>query len=67
MSDLLVHDCRYADTEFKTRIGWGHSSFEYTIAVASWAGVKMAATYCIPGRYGDIEVFFAREGRVIAL
>jgi len=22
-ADLLVHDCQYADAEFKTRIGWG--------------------------------------------
>jgi len=28
---------------------------------------EMAATYYMPERYGDIEVFFAREGRVIAL
>lgn len=28
---------------------------------------EMAAIYCMPGRYGDIEVFFAREGQVIAL
>ena len=84
-ADLLVHDCQYTDPGFKTRIGWGHSSFEYAIAAASRAGVKrlalfhhdpdrtdqqideMATTYCVPGRYGDIEVFFAREGQVIEL
>ncbi len=28
---------------------------------------EMATTYCEPGRYGDTEVFFAREGQVIEL
>ena len=84
-ADLLVHDSQYTDAEFKSRIGWGHSSCEYVIAAANRAGVKklalfhhdpdrtdqqideMAATYCVPGRYGDTEVFFAREGQVVEL
>ncbi|MDD3815301.1 MAG: MBL fold metallo-hydrolase [Desulfocapsaceae bacterium] len=84
-ADLLVHDCQYTEAEMKTRVGWGHSSFEYAIAAANRAGVKrlamfhhdpdrtdqqideMAAVYCEPGRYGDTEVFFAREGQVIEL
>ncbi|MDP3694662.1 MAG: MBL fold metallo-hydrolase [Desulfocapsaceae bacterium] len=84
-ADLLVHDSQYTEAEFKTRIGWGHSSFEHAIAAANRAGVKrlalfhhdpdrtdqqideMAATYCVPGRYGNTEVFFAREGQVIEL
>ncbi len=28
---------------------------------------EMAATYCEPGRYGDTEVFIAREGQVVEL
>jgi phosphoribosyl 1,2-cyclic phosphodiesterase len=28
---------------------------------------EMAAAYCEPGRFGDTEVFFAREGQVIEL
>lgn len=84
-ADLLVHDCQYTEEELKTRIGWGHSSYEYAIAAAGRAGVKrlamfhhdpdrtdqqideMAQKYCEPGRYGDIEIFFAREGQVVEL
>jgi phosphoribosyl 1,2-cyclic phosphodiesterase len=28
---------------------------------------EMAANYCVPGRYGETEVFFAREGQVVEL
>jgi phosphoribosyl 1,2-cyclic phosphodiesterase len=84
-ADLLVHDSQYTDAEFKSRVGWGHSTCEYAIAAANRAGVKrlalfhhdpdrtdqqideMAATYCQPGRYGDTEVFFAREGQLLEL
>ena len=84
-ADLLVHDSQYTEAEFATRVGWGHSTFEYAIAAANRAGVKrlalfhhdpdrtdeqmdaLAATYCEPGRFGDTEVFFAREGQLVEL
>jgi len=84
-ADLLVHDSQYTEAEMKTRVGWGHSSYEYAIGAANRAGVKklalfhhdpdrtdqqideMAAVYCEPGRFGNTEVFFAREGQVIEL
>lgn len=84
-ADLLVHDSQYTDEEYKARIDWGHSTFEWAIAAANRAGVKklalfhhdpdrtddqideMAKTYCERGRYGDTEVFFAREGQEIIL
>lgn len=84
-ADLLVHDSQYTEDEYKTRIGWGHSSYEYAIAAAGRAGVKklalfhhdpdrtdqqideMAKVYCESGRYGELEVFFAREGHVVEL
>ncbi|MBW6520028.1 MAG: MBL fold metallo-hydrolase [Desulfoarculaceae bacterium] len=84
-ADLLVHDSQNTAAEFKSRVGWGHSTVEYAIATANRAGVKrlalfhhdpdrtdqqideMAATYCQPGRYGDTEVFFAREGQLVEL
>ena len=79
---LLVYDCQYAGVEFRTRIGWDIPVLS-SHCRCNRAGVKrpalfhhvpdrtdqqideMAATYCMPGR--DIEVFFAREGQVIAL
>ncbi len=84
-ADLLVHDSQYTSEEYKIRVDWGHSTFEWAIAAANRAGVKrlalfhhdpdrtdeqideMAKTYCEKGRYGDTEVFFAREGQEITL
>lgn len=84
-ADLLVHDSQYTDEEYKARVDWGHSTFEWAIAAANRAGVKklalfhhdpdrtdeqideMAKTYCERGRYGDTEVFFAREGQDITI
>jgi phosphoribosyl 1,2-cyclic phosphodiesterase len=39
-ADLLVHDSQYTEEEYKTKINWGHSSFEHAIASANRAGVK---------------------------
>ena len=39
-ADLLLHDAQYTAQEYKTRIGWGHSSIDDTIKLASLAGVK---------------------------
>jgi phosphoribosyl 1,2-cyclic phosphodiesterase len=80
-ADLLIQDAQYTRQEYEsTKLGWGHTSYEYACEAASRAGVKvlvlfhhdpartdaqldeLAATYCEPGRYGDMKVFFAREG-----
>jgi phosphoribosyl 1,2-cyclic phosphodiesterase len=39
-ADLLLHDGQYTAQEYKTRIGWGHSSMEDTIKLAAATGVK---------------------------
>ena len=39
-ADLLVHDSQYTEEEYKTKVGWGHSTFEHAIASANRAGVK---------------------------
>lgn len=39
-SDLLLHDAQYTPQEYKTKIGWGHSSMEDTIQLAYLSGVK---------------------------
>jgi len=84
-ADLLVHDSQYTDSEFDSKVGWGHTSYEYAIAAANRAGVKklalfhhdpdrtddqideLAQNYCKPEKYGQTEVFFAREGMEIDL
>jgi len=39
-ADILVHDAMFTEEEWKLRRGWGHSSPEAAIALASEAGVK---------------------------
>jgi phosphoribosyl 1,2-cyclic phosphodiesterase len=39
-ADLLLHDGQYTAQEYKSRIGWGHSSMEDAIQLALLSGVK---------------------------
>jgi ribonuclease BN (tRNA processing enzyme) len=39
-ADVLVHDAQYSTVELNKHLGWGHSSYEYTIEAASRAEVK---------------------------
>ncbi|MFP4266830.1 MAG: MBL fold metallo-hydrolase [Spirochaetaceae bacterium] len=40
-ADLLIHDTQYTHHEYITsRVGWGHTTFEYAINAAHKAGVK---------------------------
>jgi len=39
-SDLLLHDAQYSAAEYKTKLGWGHSSMDDTAKFAAKAGVK---------------------------
>ena len=82
-ADLLIYDSQYTDSEYSSRVNWGHTTMEYAVAAANRAGVKklamfhhdpdrtdesldeLAKIYCEPGKFGDTEVFFAREGMEI--
>ena len=40
-ADVLIHDSQYTQAEYiPSKLGWGHSSFEYAINSAHKAGVK---------------------------
>jgi phosphoribosyl 1,2-cyclic phosphodiesterase len=39
-ADVLIHDSQYTQAEYEKHLGWGHSSYEYTINAANKAGVK---------------------------
>ena len=39
-SDILIHDAQYTEDEYKTRVGWGHSSLAHAFEFAALAGVK---------------------------
>jgi diguanylate cyclase (GGDEF)-like protein len=44
-TDLLIHDAQYTADEYKTKIGWGHSSIEYVTDVAVAANVGQLALF----------------------
>jgi ribonuclease BN (tRNA processing enzyme) len=39
-SDILIHDAQFTEDEYKTRVGWGHSSLAHAFEFAELAGVK---------------------------
>lgn len=42
--DLLLHDAQYTNEEYKTRVGWGHSTIEQALEFAKLAKVKNLVT-----------------------
>src|SRR5215468_10818157 len=50
-ADLVVHDAQYLAREYPLKVGWGHSTIEYAVAVAKAAGVgQLALTHHDPLR-----------------
>jgi phosphoribosyl 1,2-cyclic phosphodiesterase len=53
-ADLVIHDAQYIAEEYPQKIGWGHSTVEYTLALCRAAGVKrVALTHHDPARDDD--------------
>ena len=43
--DVLIHDAQYTPDEYKTKIQWGHSPYDYTVKIALGAKVKTLALF----------------------
>jgi phosphoribosyl 1,2-cyclic phosphodiesterase/FixJ family two-component response regulator len=53
-ADLVIHDAQYTAEEYQTKVGWGHSSFEYVMRLCQFADVKrVALTHHDPLRDDD--------------
>ncbi|WP_306250849.1 GAF domain-containing protein [Parvularcula sp. IMCC14364] len=39
-ADLVIHDSQYTADEYETKMGWGHSTYEYAYRMAQYADVK---------------------------
>src|SRR6476660_1970925 len=53
-ADLVIHDAQYTAKEYPQKIGWGHSTVQYALAVCRKAGVrKVALTHHDPSRDDD--------------
>lgn len=44
-ADLLIHDAQYTDEEYKTKVGWGHSSITEVLKLAEEGKVSRLALF----------------------
>ncbi len=44
-ADLVIHDAQFTASEYPDKTGWGHSTVEYVVDVASFAGVRRLALF----------------------
>ena len=81
-SDLLIHDATYADADYESRRGWGHSSVSMAIEVAQRAQARQLALFHHSSDSTDVyldrivadardktnvPLFAAAEGEIIEL
>jgi phosphoribosyl 1,2-cyclic phosphodiesterase len=53
-ADLVIHDAQFTLNEYATKLGWGHSTVEYAIAMSREAKVaRLALTHHDPLRSDD--------------
>ncbi len=56
-ADLLIHDAQYTSEELKSKVGWGHSSWDQAIEVADRAGVRQLALFHHDPEHSDAFLF----------
>src|SRR5215813_1367779 len=53
-ADLVIHDAQYTAEEYPQKVGWGHSTVEYAVALCRAANVKrVCLTHHDPSRDDD--------------
>jgi len=53
-ADLVIHDAQFTAEEYPARVGWGHSTPDYALAVCRAAGVRrLILTHHDPARTDD--------------
>jgi len=63
-ADLVIHDAQYTAQEYPSKLGWGHSTVEYAVAVCRTAGAKrLALTHHDPLRSDDAIDRLVEEAR----
>ena len=55
-SDILIHDAQYTPEDLKTHVGWGHSSWEDAVNVASKSNTKKLVLFHHSPDYTDSEL-----------
>ena len=61
-ADLLIHDAQYLAEEYPAKVGWGHSTAEYAVALARAAAVRrLVLFHHDPARADDrLDALLAR-------
>lgn len=54
--DVLIHDAQYSEDEYQAKIGWGHSSYRQTLALARAARVRTLVTFHHDPEHSDQEL-----------
>src|SRR5262245_8617545 len=44
-ADLIIHDAQYSEEEYRTKLGWGHSTIDYATDVAIAAKARKLALF----------------------
>ena len=55
-TDLLIHDAQFSREEYKTRVGWGHSTFDYSLLVARESGARQLAFFHHDPGHSDHQI-----------
>jgi phosphoribosyl 1,2-cyclic phosphodiesterase len=64
-ADLVIHDAQFTLNEYASKIGWGHSTVEYAIAMSREAKVaRLALTHHDPVRSDEAVDEIVRNARV---
>lgn len=55
-ADLVLHDAQYFEDEYKTRIGWGHSSVAHAVAFSEAVGAKRLVLFHHEPNHSDRDL-----------
>jgi len=55
-ADLIVHDAQFSRQEYRHKVGWGHSTFDFALLVARQAEARQLAFYHHDPIHSDHEI-----------
>jgi diguanylate cyclase (GGDEF)-like protein len=66
-ADLIIHDAQYSEEEYRTKLGWGHSTIDYATDVAIAARArKLALFHHDPVHDDEMILSFEQHARLRA-
>lgn len=67
-ADVLVHDAQYDAADYASRVGWGHSALEHTLAFGRAVGARRLVPFHFDPTYDDDRLdALLRDARVDGL